>query len=316
MVAMLAGTLLALQHESAAAAAGPCNPTSGGVSGPEQQLISGVNAWRLSAFGAPPMELSAPAVNAAQWYAEQVVLGNANPNNHGDAYGRNWAGRLADCGYDPFWSNGSGEALGLFLANSEPTGATAIDAIANITAGSGPNHSSGVQAPVAWQCAGVGFASNPAASGNSFRYVWVVVVAQYASSDCPQPVTGGGGGDTPTPPTSTGTPTSTATSTPTNTPTPTSTPTRTPTPSPTPNANYGATITIADGWNLVTLPAGSLSDILDTARQCFSAVYQPEGDHWLRYVPGAPGYANNLTVSTGGVYWILGTGANCGAVRI
>lgn len=73
---------------------------------------------------------------------------------------------------------------------------------------------------------------------------------------------------------------------------------------------------IVQGWNLVTLPPGSLDDILDTARRCFSAVYVPERDGWLRYVPAAPGYVSDLSASSGGVFWILGTDANCGAVRI
>jgi hypothetical protein len=70
------------------------------------------------------------------------------------------------------------------------------------------------------------------------------------------------------------------------------------------------------GWNLVTLPVGPLSDILDTARQCFTAVYQANGDGWLRYLPGAPAYASNLAASNGTPVWILGTDANCGPVRI
>ena len=85
---------------------------------------------------------------------------------------------------------------------------------------------------------------------------------------------------------------------------------------PTPSANYNGQIRLNPGWNLVTLPAGPLADILDTARGCFSAVYQMEGDHWRRYVPDAPAYASNLSSSTGGPFWVLGTEANCGLIRI
>jgi hypothetical protein len=75
------------------------------------------------------------------------------------------------------------------------------------------------------------------------------------------------------------------------------------------------TVTIHQGWNLAYLPAGRLDDILDTARQCFDAVYKPGGNGWLRYVPGAPAYVSNLQQSLGEVFWIEGT-AECGAVRI
>lgn len=295
---VIVGSLLiagfALHRESAVAAAGPCNPANADISGPEQQLFAGVNAWRMSNYGVPAMQLSAPANKAAQWYAEQTVLGLTNPSYHLDAYNRNQIGRLQDCGYDPYWSGGSGEALAFVASDTE-----ALAWITNPT----PGHQNGVQAQVPWQCAGVGFASNSGAGG--VEYAWVVVVAQYGSSDCPQPVTG-------PPPGSTLTPGITVTAT----NTPTSTPTMTPTPMPTATANYNTQITLMAGWNLVTLPAGPLGDILDTASQCFSAVYQADGDHWLRYVLGAPAYANNLSLSSGGAFWILGTETNCGIVRI
>jgi hypothetical protein len=75
-------------------------------------------------------------------------------------------------------------------------------------------------------------------------------------------------------------------------------------------------VTLYSGWNLVTLPPGPLTDILDTARQCFTAVYQANGDGWLRYLPGLPVYASNLAASNGTPVWILGTDANCGPIRI
>ena len=80
-------------------------------------------------------------------------------------------------------------------------------------------------------------------------------------------------------------------------------------------ANFGVTVTINAGWNLVYLPLGGLADILDTARQCFDAVYKPSGTGWLRYVPGAPAYVSNLQQSLGEAFWIEGT-ANCGTIGI
>ncbi len=293
LVGIVLFTVLAMRHGRAEAAGGPCNP-SGGLSAQGQTLFGEVNAWRASQFGVPPAQMSAPANLAAQWFAEQMAAGKTS--SHTDSFGRTWAERLVDCGYDNYWAYGSGEALAL--------GSTAQDAITSMTANS-QYHQNVVQAPVDWQCGGVG------QSGTA----WVVVLAQYGSTQCPQAVTGGGGGgDTGSSPS----PSASVSSTPTQTPTATATatPTRTPTPTTTPSANYNRQITIYSGWNLVTLPAGSLNDVLDTARGCFSAVYEMQNGTWHRYIPGAPAFASNLTASDGGAFWILGSDANCGIVTL
>jgi hypothetical protein len=308
ILAMVCGTLLALRHESAAALA-PCVAHSN--TSEELTFLAQLQTWRnANIAGSFPLTLSGPLNAAAAGYAQYLVShpGTGGHYADGGAAGRAWADRAIQCGYP------SGEAAGgEGLAVVQGSGAVSVSpsqALTIMTAERG----GGVWVPssVGPSVMCVGVAKMSAAAGN--EEAWVTLLFGTWDGTCPQPVTGGGGGSTSSPATSTAT--GTATSTPTNTPTPTSTPTRTPTPSPTPNANYNAQITITAGWNLVTLPAGQLSDILDTARQCFSAVYQTEGDHWLRYVPAAPGYASNLTRSTGGAFWILGTDANCGAVRI
>lgn len=304
-----------------ASAAGPCSPATAGVSAEENQFLGLLQQWRnANISGSVPLQLSGPLNRAAAWYAEYQVA-NGLQGGHTDNLGRNWAQRALDCGYDQFWSQGSGEGI-YARAGSSSQNIGPTEAMSGITyPGSGvyittpPTYSSPAK------CVGVAVARN----ANSTAVAWVVVIAQYpGGQSCPE----AGGSIDPGNPTSTRsttsttsttTTTSTVSSTPTKTatPTPTSTPTPSPTPSPTPNANYGGTLSIATGWNLVTLPAGPLDDILDTARGCFNAIYQQQGDHWLRYSPLVPAWANNLTSSNGSGFWIDGTGARgCANIRI
>jgi len=67
----------------------------------------------------------------------------------------------------------------------------------------------------------------------------------------------------------------------------------------------------------VTLPTGPIADLLGRAGGCFTSVYQQQGDHWLRYSPLVPDYANNLVSSGGGAFWINGTGApGCSRIQL
>ncbi|HET7738797.1 MAG TPA: hypothetical protein VFK32_09510, partial [Tepidiformaceae bacterium] len=94
---------------------------------------------------------------------------------HTDIYGRTWNQRLADCGYDPYWAQAGGESFANFQSAS-----AAFDWMVN---GGGPGHSGGVEAPVGYKCAGVGYAS----VGSS--HMWVVVLAAYSrSGPCPDPI--------------------------------------------------------------------------------------------------------------------------------
>lgn len=295
-----------------AAAAGPCNPTSAAISAEEQQFLGLLQQWR-QANVAPgvTMELSGPLNRAAAWYAEYLISSGAQ-GGHADNYGRNWAARAADCGYDAYWSGGSGEGVyaraGSAVQQIGPT-----QAMAGITyAGSGV-YIPLFTASAPPKCAGVAVARN----ANSTAVAWVVVIAQYpASSSCPELVTGvtdpGGPRTSPSPSaTATNTPVPTTTNTPTVTPTstPTATPTPSPTPSPTPDARFGATVSIRSGWNLVTLPNGPLADVLARANGCFTSIYQPNGEGWLRYSTLVPAWANNLEAISGVPVWINGTGA-------
>ncbi|MEO9255054.1 MAG: hypothetical protein ABI305_05910 [Tepidiformaceae bacterium] len=300
IIAMLGGTLLALEHESADALA-PCVTHSN--TNEELTFLSQLQSWRdANISGSYQLTLSGPLNAAAAGYAQYLVTHPGSYGHYADGGtpGRAWADRAIQCGY-PAGEAAGGEGLAVVQGSGQVAVGPA-DALTIMTAeqGGGVWVPSSVGPAVA--CVGVAKAS----AANGTEDAWVTLLFGTWDGTCPQAITGGGGGITATP----------ATSTPTNTATPTSTPTRTPTPSPTPSANYNKTITITQGWNLVTLPAGSLTDILDTARRCFSAVYEPSGADWLRYVPDAPSYASNLSASAGGVFWILGTNANCGAVRI
>jgi hypothetical protein len=292
------------------AAAGACNPTSAGVSAEEQQFLLLLQQWR-QANVAPgvTMQLSGPLNRAAAWFAEYQVA-NGMQGGHTDNFGRTWVERAVDCGYDSFWSGGSGEGVyaraGSAVQHIDPS-----QAMAGIT-----YPGSGVYIPLFTasappKCVGVAVARNP----TSTAVAWVVVIAQYpAAQSCPEPITGvtESGGD-PSSPSPSASPSSTATNTPT--PTPTNTPT--PTPSPTPLAHYGATLAISSGWNLVTLPPGPIADVLARAGGCFTSIYEQDGDHWLRYSPLVPGWANNLANSNGGAFWINGTGAQgCSRIQI
>ena len=218
----------ALGGDEARAASGPCNPASPAVAANEAELWTQVNAWRAANLGAPAMTLSGPANAAAQWFAEAMIAGTTS--GHSDQYGRNWADRLADCGFPGRF--GSGEGLAGFGSSDPSFGTTPPQALSSMVAN--PNHQNAVNAPVAWACGGVGFATNPSPSPGTLRYAWVILGVQTFSA-CP--------GDTPvaTPsPTAThansptATPTRTATPTPTSTATPTQTATSTPTSTPTP----------------------------------------------------------------------------------
>lgn len=177
------GAGLAPGAMSSGAAVGPCDPVQETLTVPRAELGELVNEWRMANLGQPPAAFSRPLDLAAQWFAEQAVQGRTS--GHIDAYGRNWVARLQDCGYDPSWAGGSGEALATFFAQ-EGAGRTPTDALRRLTAPD-PGHSNVVQAPVRWQCLGVGYARNEAATGTARAHVWVVVMAQYASATCPQP---------------------------------------------------------------------------------------------------------------------------------
>ena len=284
-----------------AAAAGPCAVSHAALDSEEMDFLAKLQQWRAANLGNPaPLETSGALNAAAAWFAQWQV-DNGGPGGHSDSFGRNWALRAADCGYDPYFSNGSGE--GIYAVAS--SGALAIgpaQAIAGITY---PSSGVRIVSPSAsWPAKCVGVAVKRNAAGTIVA--WVAVIAQFtAGSPCP-----GGAGGIEQPPAS---PSSTAT----KTQTPTSTPTKTPTPSPTPAPRTdGAAIKLSSGWNLVVIPSGKLNDVLYRAKGCYRSVYQQQGEAWLRFSPEAPSYANNLVTSNGGVFWVEGTAEDCGLVPL
>lgn len=301
LVAGVLAVAISLQGAPARAAAGPCGTSHDAISGEEQELLGLLQSWRNSNLPVSSTLEPSGALNAAAaWFAEWQIT-NGTPGGHGDGYGRTWVQRAIDCGYSGTtggqpYASGSGEGT-YAMASSGGISVGPSQAISGITyPGSGVyawTSSSGLP----FKCVGVGVARNAAGTA----VAWVVVVAQYpAGLPCPG---GGSGGGT------------TATNTPTMSPTPWPTPSPTPSPTPTARAD-GAKVILGAGWNLTTLPPGPVEQVLARASGCYRAVYQWYGERWLRYVPGAPQYANNLQTLNGGALWIEGTAANCGLVQL
>ncbi|HEY6509939.1 MAG TPA: matrixin family metalloprotease, partial [Vicinamibacterales bacterium] len=113
----------------------------------------------------------------------------------------------------------------------------------------------------------------------------------------------GGGGGTPT-----ALPTSTPTSAATFTPAPSSTPTKSPTP-----GSAAPSLPIVPGANLLawpgidTPPAVALANVPNLK---IVYAWDPTTGKWSRFIPGAPGFVNNLSVlKKGGAYWFIATGS-------
>lgn len=269
----------------------------------ELSFLSQLQAWRdQNIAGSYQLTLSGPLNAAAAGYAQYLANTPGAAGHYADgSSGYPWAARAVNCGY-PSDSAAGGEGLAV-VESSAQVSISPSQALTIMTS----ERQGGVWVPSsvgpAVKCVGV--AKMVSSSGN--KVAWVTLLFGTWDGTCAQAMTGGGGASPTASSTSTASPANTATST----------PAKTPTPSPTPNPNYGGTITIDAGWNLVTLPAGPITDILDTAQGCFEAVYQYRGDQWLRYSPLVPAYANNLVTSAGGAFWIKGTGAkNCASIRI
>ena len=265
--------------------------------GEEQQFMGLLQQWRNSHIaGSYPLTVSAPLNAAAYGFAVFMVN---NPDTWGATHyadGSNWSARAVQCGYPQSIAAG-GEGIAGTQASSV-INMTAQQALDSMAQGGGIFVPSDVGAPV--KCVGTG----KAVSADGKKVFWVTLL--FATFDsCPQAVVSQPGASPSPSPTSTGT----ATATPTKTPTPT--------PSPTPQPRFGVSITFApNGWVLVTLPAGQMADVLARARGCYLAVYQLDGEQWLRYAPDVPAYARNLTASNGGAFWILGSSQDCGSVSL
>jgi hypothetical protein len=286
----------------AQAVGGPCGTSHDSVDGEEAQFLQLLQAWRdTHVANSSPLEQSGALNAAAAWFAEFKV--GSGGIGHVDNLGRTWVQRAIDCGYDSYYAFGSGEGI-YAVSSSSPLNIGPSQALAGITY---PSSGVNISAPPSLPAKCVGVAVKRNAAGTSVA--WVAVIAQLPPAQaCPASTASGGADPSPS---ASPSPTST------NTPTPTASPTNTPTPSPTPTLRAdGAKITLYPGWNLVILPAGPIGEILHRARGCFTAVYQQQGDQWLRYSNDAPPYARNLTTSNGGAFWIEGTAANCGLIPL
>jgi hypothetical protein len=277
----------------------------------EMQLVTSVSQRRQSLYpGSPALKPSQPLNDSAYGYAK-FLADNPGADGH-SADGGFWYNRSLNCGY-PAEINAGGEGLAVKEMPDTVVSLSASEAY-QIMIGS-PGGGANVPPNIGFtpvSCFGVGKAT--ASDGSKVAWVLVLFVEQLDGT-CPQAAVA-----TPPPPPSPS-PTATPISAfPSRSPSPTATPTRsaTPTPSATPSSpRYGVTITLAqNGWTLVTLPQGSIADILSRASGCYVAVYQLRGDQWLRFAPDVPAYARNLSQSDGGAFWILGSAQACGPIQL
>jgi hypothetical protein len=273
-------------------AAGPCGTSHDGISAEEAEFAGLLQAWRNANLdNSTPLTLSGPLNAAAAWFAQDQVT-HGGGGGHLDSVGRTWGTRALDCGFpNPYAEGGSGEGV-YSVSSSQVLDIGPAQAIAGITY---PGSGVYIQVPpdfsIPVKCFGVAVYR----SENGKAVSWVTVIAQFpANTACPAPVTG-----TPS----------------TATPTPTKTKTASPTPSATPPVVHNHPLTLSpNGWVFVVLPQGSLNSVLARAKGCYNAVYQLQGDAWLRYSPDIPAFARSLTFSNGGVFWISGSGKDCGTI--
>ena len=297
-----------LQHASAVISCPPHSNTA-----EEMQFLGLLQQWRDANIAGSHTLTRSISLNAAAWHYARFLADTPGAGGHfaepGYTGAGAWAKRAIDCGYNVA---AGGEGLAVVEASSvvtvSPSSAIAIMA---------SHQGSGIWVPanVGADVKCVGAAKATSADGR--KVAWVTLLMATWTS-CPDPATSTIAGPPSVTATSTSTNTTTPTKTPTNTPTPTATPTPTPTATPTPVANYGFTINVCGGWNLVTIPtSGATDDMFDTARDKLGAVYLANGETWLRWAPGVPAYARNLSqVSAGDVLWIYRTEPSCADVSM
>lgn len=277
-------------------------------------LLSLVQDWRSqNVAGAAGTNLATtPSLNAAaKGYAQ--YLADYGGSGHFADGSAPWT-RAQQCG---FATNSSGQAAG---GEAYGRGSTPSDALSHMVqvvafegAGAGLM-TSATKGGYPVHCTGVAHATT--ADGSKTH--WVVLLFARDGA-CPGAATAPTATNTatigvPTSTATTGIPAATATKT--ATPTATATPTLNPTPTaPLSLANYGITLTLSPGWNLITLPEGPLADILDVAKECYAAVYRLDGAGWARFAPDAPAYVNSMSWSSRDAFWLESTGV-CSEVDI
>lgn len=292
-----------LQHASAVISCPPHPNTD-----EEMQFLALLQQWRDANIAGSHTLTRSISLNAAAWHYARFLADTPGAAGHfaepGYTGAGAWAKRAIDCGYNV---GAGGEGLAVveasFVVSVSPSSALATMA---------SHQGSGIWVPanVGADVKCVGAAKATSADGRKVAWVTLLMAtwAQCVDPDTSQPRL-----STPTS-TTTQSPTATATATATRTKTPTPTPTATPTPV----ANYGFTINVCGGWNLVTIPtSGATDDMFDTARDKLGAVYLANGETWLRWAPGVPAYARNLSqVSAGDVLWIYRTEPSCADVAM
>ncbi|MEX0782577.1 MAG: hypothetical protein WD557_08005 [Dehalococcoidia bacterium] len=302
---MVAGAMLTFAARSQdASAAIPCTPHANTAE--ELEFLGALQSWRdQNISGSLPLTRSV-SLNKAAWHYANFLANTPGAQGHhaepGYTSGFPWVQRAGECGYD---TPAGGEGLAVVEA-SVPTPVGPSAALSIMAAGQGGGIWVPANVGALVRCVGVG----KAVSADGRKTAWVALVMA-SWEGCPDP-------DTSLPPaTGTSTASTTAsTNTPTNTPT--KTPTPTPTATPTPVAEFGVTITVCGGWNLLTIPvSGEVDDVFDTAELDVAAIYLQNGETWLRWAPGVPAYARNLShVSNGDVLWVYRPEPSCEDIEL
>jgi hypothetical protein len=277
-----------------AAAIAPCVPHNN--TSEELEFLGLLQTWRNQNVPNSEQLLLSESLNAAAYGYARFLADNIGLDGH-TADGANWSQRALACGYEV---HAGGEGLAV-VEGSTQVNVTAQQALAIMASHGG----SGIYVPSIgdpYRCVGIGKAVS--ASGQRYKVVWVTLVMFTATGQpCADAITSPQASD-PAP-------------SPSASPSATPSPTPTPTPTATPAARFNASLDLVPGqWNLVTLPAGPIAEVLARAGGCYDAVYQMQGGEWRRYSPNVPGYANNLATSNGGGFWIKASAKNCGRIDL
>jgi hypothetical protein len=302
----LAGVIavLGLQREDAGALAACVSHTN---TEEELQFNGLLQSWRdANIEGSYSLTVSSSLNAAAYGYAVYLANtpGAAGHYADGGAQGPAWADRAIQCGY-PSGIAAGGEGLAV-VESSGPVSVSPQQALNVMTSeqGGGVWVPSDVGAPV--KCVGTG----KAVSADGRKVAWVTLLFATFST-CPQAVSA-----TPASSPPGATPSPSPSKSPSPSPSASASKSPSPSPSPSPGTHNWPVVFAANGWSLWTLPPGDIEQILGPAAGCFVAVYQQDGDGWLRYAPGVPDYANNLHYSDGGPFWILGSDRICGLITL
>jgi uncharacterized protein YkwD len=152
------------------AAAAECAVSDTSIDFQEQALLDLINSYRAE-NGAGPLSVSTTLNRAASWMAVDMGSKNYFPADHVDSFGRNPAGRVADCGNA---ASGIGENMG--AGTNRDSGQSQFNGWRN-----SPGHNTNM---LRSEYTHIGVARYYAA-GSYYRWYWVALFSRSASDTCP-----------------------------------------------------------------------------------------------------------------------------------